>query len=194
VVVRASQPALTVSRAGPSDAALVLSARAGERWAQEALFRRHASMANNLANRLLLRDSDLDDLVQDSFIAAFESLNSLADPQAFASWLCSIIVRTANKRLRRKRLLERLGLSRPIPIDLDVLATRSTPPDVAAELRKLCAVVQQLPAEERVVLLLRRVEGFTVGEIAEQLGRSPATVKRRLESAHRKLEREGAQS
>ncbi|HMJ15861.1 MAG TPA: sigma-70 family RNA polymerase sigma factor [Polyangiaceae bacterium] len=194
MVVRASQPALTVSRAGPSDAALVLSARAGERWAQEALFRRHAMMANNLAHRLLLSDSDLDDLVQDSFIAAFESLDRLVDPQAFASWLCSIIVRTAHKRLRRKRLLERLGLLRPSPVDLDVLATRSTPPDVATELRKLYAVVQRLPAEERVVLLLRRVEGLTVGEIAEQLGRSPATVKRRLERAHAKLERDGGKS
>ena len=194
LAVRASQPALTVSRAGPSDAALVLSARAGERWAQEALFRRHASMANHLAYRLLLSDSDLDDLVQDSFIAAFESLDRLTDPQAFASWLCSIIVRTAHKRLRRKRLLERLGLSRPTAVDLDLLATASTPPDVAAELRKLYGVVQRLPAEERVVLLLRRVEGLTVAEIAEQLGRSPATVKRRLESATAKLDREGGRS
>jgi RNA polymerase sigma-70 factor (ECF subfamily) len=191
VVVRASQPSLTVSRAGPSDAALVLSARAGERWAQEALFRRHATMANHLAHRLLLSDSDVDDLVQDSFIVAFETLDRLADPQAFASWLCSIIVRTAHKRLRRRRLLERLGLSRPKPIDFDVIATPTTPPDVAAELRKLYGVVQQLPAEERLVLLLRRVEGLTVAEIAEQMGRSPATVKRRLESATAKLDREG---
>jgi RNA polymerase sigma-70 factor (ECF subfamily) len=194
LAVRASQPALTVSRAGPSDAALVLSARAGERWAQEALFRRHARMANNLAHRLLLSDSDLDDLVQDSFIAAFESLDRLADPQAFASWLCSIIVRTAHKRLRRKRLLERLGLSRPTPIDLDVLATASTPPDIAAELRALYGVVQRLPTEERLVLLLRRVEGLTVAEIAEQIGRSPATVKRRLETASATLAREAGRS
>jgi RNA polymerase sigma-70 factor (ECF subfamily) len=183
VVVRSSQPALTVSRAGPSDAALVLSARAGEHWAQEALFRRYAAMANHLAYRLLLNDSDVDDLVQDSFIAAFESLDRLADPQAFAAWLSSIVVRTAHKRIRRKRLMERLGLSRPTPIDLNALATVTTPPDVATELRALYGLVQRLPAEERIVLVLRRIEGLTIAEIAEQLGRSTATVKRRLERA-----------
>ena len=74
-----------------------MAARAGEKWAQEALFRRHARMVNGLAFRLLGRDQDVDDLVQDSFLSALRSLDRLAEPQAFASWLGSIVVRSAHK-------------------------------------------------------------------------------------------------
>src|SRR5437870_412973 len=84
----------TRSGSGPSDAALVMSARAGEAWASEALFRRHASMVNGLAYRLLGRDPEVDDVVQESFAQALGALDALKEPQAFASWMASIVVRT----------------------------------------------------------------------------------------------------
>src|SRR5436305_8085486 len=84
---------LTKSGAGPTDAALVVAARAGESWAQEALFRRHARMALGLAHRLLPQDNEVDDLVQDCFVSALNRLASLDNPQAFAAWLGSIVVR-----------------------------------------------------------------------------------------------------
>src|SRR6202012_5006944 len=102
----------TVSGAGPSDAALVVAARGGEPWALEALFRRHAPRLNAVAFRILGRDDEIDDLVQDTFVAAFASLQRLADPNAFASWIASILVRQGLKKIRRRRLLGRLGLGR----------------------------------------------------------------------------------
>src|SRR5688572_10280541 len=66
----ASAVPVTRSGAGPTDAALVVAARAGEDWAREALFRRHAPMVAGMAFRLLGRDEDVDDLVQDSFVEA----------------------------------------------------------------------------------------------------------------------------
>src|SRR6266513_458158 len=74
MAVTSSSPT-TRSGAGPSDAALVVAARAGEAWAQEALFRRHARMVNGLALRLIGRDADLDDLVQEAFAQALGSLD-----------------------------------------------------------------------------------------------------------------------
>src|SRR6478735_7500525 len=105
------------SGAAPSDAELVLAARAGQEWAREALFRRYARMALGLAYRILPVDADIDDLVQDSFLLAFERLERLSNPQAFQAWLSSIVVRTAGKRLRRRRLQIRLGMLRSEPID-----------------------------------------------------------------------------
>ena len=84
----------TKSGAGPTDAALVLAARAGEAWAREALFRRYARLALGLAYRIMPYDADIDDLVQDSFLFAFERLDKLSNPQAFQAWLSSIVVRT----------------------------------------------------------------------------------------------------
>jgi RNA polymerase sigma-70 factor (ECF subfamily) len=184
----------TRSGAGPSDAALVVAARAGERWAREALFRRHAHMVNGLALRLLGRDTDVDDLVQDSFMHANASLDRLEEPQAFASWLCSIVVRTAHKLLRRRRLMWRLGLRRADSIDVEALVSSNAPPDVAAELRELYRVVARLPAHVRIPLVLRRVEGYGLEEIAALVGASLTTVKRRIVEGERALGERGSES
>lgn len=175
--------------AGPTDEALVLAARAGDNWAFELLFRRHVRMAVGLAHRLLPRDAEVDDIVQDCFSAAFERLASLQSPEAFGSWLGSIVIRTVQKRLRRRRLLERLGIRSPEPIEPDQVVSPSAPAEVAAELRAVYAFVDSLPAEERVALLLRRVEGLEISQIASQMGVSVSTVKRRLKSAEVRLDR-----
>jgi RNA polymerase sigma-70 factor (ECF subfamily) len=168
---------------GPSDAALVVAARAGEKWAQEALFRRHARMVNGLAFRLLGRDEDVDDLVQDSFLAALRGLDRLAEPQAFAGWLGSIVVRSAHKLLRRRRLLGRLGLRKPGPIELDQVMSSSSSPSASAELRQLYGCLDELPAEARIALVLHRVDGMSIPEVATQMRLSASTVKRRLRVA-----------
>ena len=182
-------PAPTKSGAGPTDAALVLAARAGEEWAREALFRRYVRLALGLAYRILPSDLEVDDLVQDSFLYAFERLPHLSNPQAFQAWLSSIVVRTAGKRLRRRRLQIRLGLRPQQPIEVDEVVSRTAPPDVAAELRAVYGLLEALPAEERVALVLRRVERLEIPEIAEQMGLSASTVKRRLGAAEARLEK-----
>ena len=179
----------TRSGAGPTDAALVVAARAGESWAQEALFRRHARMALGLAHRLLPHDQEVDDIVQDCFVSALKRLGSLDNPQAFAAWLGSIVVRTVGKRLRRRRLMARLGLRAPEEIDPDAIAAPSVPGDVAVELRRVYSVVASLPAQARVALVLRRVDGLEVPDIARRMGISLSTVKRRLKMAEELLER-----
>jgi RNA polymerase sigma-70 factor (ECF subfamily) len=187
--VRAHDQA-TRSHAGPSDAALVLAARASEAWAQEALFRRHAPMVNGLSFRLMGRDADVDDLVQDSFVTAFARLHTLEDPQAFASWLGSIVVRTAGKIIRRRVLLERLGLRRGRqPIDIDAVAATVAGPDVAVELKRLYERLERLPADQRIAFLLRRIEGLELQEVATTTGVSVATAKRRIAAAQQAIER-----
>ena len=175
------------SGAGPSDAALVVAARAHEAWAREALFRRYAPMANGMALRLMGRDADVDDLVQESFASALRSLDRLENPNAFASWFGAIVVRTACKVLRRRRLARRLGLRDADSIDVEALVSREAPPDVAAELRAIYAVVEDLPADVRVPLVLRRVEEHSLDEIARLMGTSLATVKRRIAAGERLL-------
>jgi RNA polymerase sigma-70 factor (ECF subfamily) len=179
---------VTRSGAGPSDAALVTAARAGERWASEALFQRHAPMVNGLAYRLLGRDGEVDDVVQETFVQALTKLDALKEPQAFAAWIGSIVVRTVSRLLRRRKLLSRLGLRRPeTPIDVDAIVGRAVPPDAAAELRSIYAAIDALPVNIRVPLVLRRVEGLSLEEVAERTGTSLATVKRRIAEGEERL-------
>lgn len=177
----------TRSGAGPSDAALVVAARAGEGWAQQALFARHGRMVLGLSQRVLAGREDADDLAQDAFLYALTHLADLQNPQAFASWIATIVVRTASKRLRTRRLLVRLGLRRSEPVDVEALVSSSAPADVAAELRHVYGRLADFPAEERIALVLRKVEGLELVEIGRQMGLSLATVKRRLASAERRL-------
>jgi RNA polymerase sigma-70 factor (ECF subfamily) len=178
----------TLSGAGPSDAALVVAARAGERWASEALFHRYVKTVNRLAFRLMGRDVDVDDLVQESFAQALTGLRRLEEPGVFGPWLTAIVARTAYKMIRRRQLLRRVGLwEREAPIDLETVVSRTAPPDVAAELRRVYAALHELPAALRVPLVLHRVEGLELQEIAAIVGASLATVKRRIAQAEEAL-------
>jgi RNA polymerase sigma-70 factor (ECF subfamily) len=137
---------------------------------------------------MLGASDEADDLVQDSFVRALSRLNGLDNPQAFAAWLTSIAVHGAQKRLRRRRLLIRLGLRVAEPLDPDLTISPVAPAEVVSELRAVYAVVARLSAEERIALLLRRVEGLDLAEIAQTMQISLATVKRRLVSAEKHLQ------
>jgi RNA polymerase sigma-70 factor (ECF subfamily) len=91
--------------------------------------------------------------------------------------------------LRRRRLLVRLGIQQGRPIDPDDVVSRAAPPDLSAELKSVYGLLDRLPAGERVALVLRRVEGLEIPQVAEHMGISISTVKRRLNSAEARLER-----
>jgi RNA polymerase sigma-70 factor (ECF subfamily) len=174
----------------PSDAELVAATRAGEKWAREALCRRHAAAVLGLAHRLLGRDDEVDDLAQDAFVHALTSLDTLDDPQAFGAWMRTIVVRTAHKLVRRRVLMRRLGLARQRePLDATHIVSRDAPPDVLAELSAIYAMLDALPARERIALVLRRVEGLSHEEVAQSLGVSLSTAKRLAASSDAELER-----
>jgi RNA polymerase sigma-70 factor (ECF subfamily) len=177
--------------AGPTDAALVVSARAGEAWAYEALFRRHVGMAHGLAARLLGSEQDAEDVVQDACVAVLSGLDRLREPQAFASFLATVVVRRVRNLLRRRRLARRLGLlPPPEPMDPSKMVSADAPPDAMAELSSIYRVIQALPTDERLALVLRRVEGVPLEQVASMLGCSLATAKRRVAAAEAFLERE----
>jgi RNA polymerase sigma-70 factor (ECF subfamily) len=172
------------SRSGPSDSILVLEASAGKRWAMEALFRRYTPLINGVAFRLLGGDPERDDLVQESFAQALSSLHRLQSGETFAAWLSAIVVHTADKLLRRRRLMTRLGLRRAEAIDWERVRSKELAADDVLDLRALYALVLAVPAKLRVPLLLRHVEEASLEEIAALTGVSLATVKRRLDKAH----------
>jgi RNA polymerase sigma-70 factor (ECF subfamily) len=175
--------------AAASDAALVERARTGDRWAAEALYRRHAGDAMRLAMFLLGRRSDAEDAVQDAFVAALGKLANLREPAAFARWLMRIVANAARARLRHRRLLSWLGLDGGG--DDDVALERHAAPGVTAEHRAelawLDGALRAMPDRERLPWVLRHVEGWELHDIARALGISLATVKRRLRAARARV-------
>jgi RNA polymerase sigma-70 factor, ECF subfamily len=189
MVARKARGSAPDSMVTPTDAALVIAARAGDPRAREDLCRRHMRLVVGLAQRILAGREAADDVVQDAFVEAFQGLDRLQNPQAFSSWLCSIVVRRAGKYLRRARLLTRLGLRSTLDVDPNSLIGQNAPADVIHELRAVYSIIAGLPPEERVALVLRRVDGMELQEIATHMGLSLATIKRRLSAAEARLER-----
>ena len=171
----------------PADTVLIVEARAGHAWAKEALFRRYAPLVNGLAYRLLGGDSDLDDLVQESFAQALTCLDRLQNIETFPTWLATIVVRTSHKLLRRRRLMKRFGLWKPPEIDWEQVRSNGIGTEDLLELRAIYRLVHDMPAELRVPLVLRHVEDRSLQEIADLVGASIATVKRRIVKAQELL-------
>jgi RNA polymerase sigma-70 factor (ECF subfamily) len=172
-----------------SDVDWVLRAREGDAAAQEHLFRRHLGMLRQRVYRLLGRDAEVDDVVQEAFMRAFEGLGRLAEPRAFPAWLSTIAVHLCDRRLRRRKLARRLGF---VAVDAgedpsETVASPDVSPALAAEARVLYRILDRLPTEARVAFLLRRLEGMTVPEVAAQMQLSQRTVKRRIALCEGKL-------
>jgi RNA polymerase sigma-70 factor (ECF subfamily) len=171
------------------DDGLVALAAQGDMRAAELLYRRHSSFAFNLGARIAGSTTDVEDVVHDAFLRAFDNLGTLRNPKAFKSWLGSIVVHAMRSRLRRGRLLRLFGLGRDSdPIDIDCLASEDASPRARAEVAQVYALLQTLPADDRIAWTLRYVEGHDLKSAAELCGCSLATVKRRIRRAQRYVE------
>jgi RNA polymerase sigma-70 factor (ECF subfamily) len=160
----------------------VLRACQGDNAAREALFRRHLRMLRQRVYRLMGPDPDSEDVVQEAFLRAFSHVKRLTDPRAFPAWLSKIAVHLVNHRLRRRKLLRRLGFQPGAdrPEVMDTVAAPGVSPALAVEARRVYALLDNLPAEARVAFLLRHLEEMTVPEVSAQMGLSERTVKRRV--------------
>jgi RNA polymerase sigma-70 factor (ECF subfamily) len=166
-----------------SDGALVRCARAGDAGATEILFRRHLRPAYRFAFRLLGDERDLDDVVQEAMVAALHDLHKLNDPELFGTWLGRVIINSTSRVLRRRRMLSRLGLMAPGSVDLSGAISPAAAPDTIADLQATYRALLQVPAGMRIALVLRRIEGRGLEEIAELMAISLSTVKRLLSKA-----------
>jgi RNA polymerase sigma-70 factor (ECF subfamily) len=177
---RTSDPDIEVAS---DEADLVARTRAGEVAAFEQLYRRHAGFALNLAVRIQGAPADAEDVVHDAFLKAHQALDELRDPRAFRGWLGSIVVRLVRTRLRRRRLLAALGLASREPVDLDSIAAPHADPETRALLAQVYALLDTLPADERIAWTLRYVEHHRLESVAELAECSLATAKRRITRA-----------
>jgi RNA polymerase sigma-70 factor, ECF subfamily len=174
-----------------TDAELVRRAQAGDVWAEELLYRRHAEFVTGVCTRLLRHTADAEDTVQDAFVDAFEQLGALREPERFRGWLTRIAVHKAHRRLRRRRLHRWLGLR--VSTSEEVLgwyACQSVSPELRAELGQLEQVLGYLPDADRVAWQLRHVEGYQLEEVADLCRCSLTTAKRRITRADAAVRRQ----
>jgi RNA polymerase sigma-70 factor, ECF subfamily len=136
--------------------------------------------------RILGRDDDVDDVVQDTFVRALDGLHRLEDPSRLKPYLASIAVRLTMRRLGRRRLLQTFGLSERWHPTL--MSTPSASIARCSPLAEVYRVLEGCPAEARVAWTLRYLEGERLEDVAALMGLSLATVKRRIAAVDAKVE------
>jgi RNA polymerase sigma-70 factor, ECF subfamily len=155
----------------------------------DALYRRYAPYVAAIAARILGRDPELDDLVQDAFLNALRGLGGLREPAAVKGWLAKITVRLATRRLRARNLRRALHLARDVADDETIHAPAATP-EQRALIVKVYRVLDRLPAADRVAWVLRHVQGEPLQRIPELCECSLSTAQRRLTRAQAAIEQE----
>jgi len=151
----------------------------------EEIYVRHAAYVAGLVGRVIGRNHEVPDVVQDVFLIAHRRLSGVRDPGAVRAWLGRIAVREASRRLRWRRL--RLFLQPARSIEPDLVAADGADAELRPLVALLYASLDRLPARERVPWVLRYLLGEPLDTVAELAGCSIATVKRRIAAAERML-------
>lgn len=168
------------------DASLLRDAAAGDEEAVRALYRRHVDRVHRCVARILgPGDSDVEDVVQQAFLAALDGAKSFDGRSRVSTWLVGIATRraldAARSRWRRRRwaaLGERVGLGRP-----------ATAPDERLEALSVAeAALAALTVDQRMVFVLHAVEGYTFKEIQEMTGTGISTLHARLKAARSRID------
>jgi RNA polymerase sigma-70 factor (ECF subfamily) len=159
--------------------------RAGETALYEVLMRRHNALVYRAVRSVVREEGEVEDVMQQTYLAAFAKLDQFTGAARFSTWLVSIAVNEAQMRLRRK------GRVRALTALEDGAPGPERSPETEADLRERIALVEQeidaLPDTYRTVLMLRVVQELDTEEAAAVLGVSADVVKTRLHRARAML-------
>jgi RNA polymerase sigma-70 factor (ECF subfamily) len=165
-------------------AKLVRRAGQGDAGAFEQIIERFERTTLSVSYAIVGSADVADDIVQESFVRAWERMDELASPERFAGWFLEI-VRNLSLDHRRRRGVERAGAARvrpPGPVgDPPGEACRHEDED------RVARALGELDDESRQIVVLRYYDGLSSREIGECVSLSPAAVDMRLSRARAKL-------
>lgn len=161
---------------------LVLAFREGRPEAPTALWQRFGQRIHRLVLRTLGSDDAVEDLVQEAFTRVLERVTSLRQEDALEGFVVAITLNTVRLELRRRR--RRRFFAFLLPSE----APRAADPSLPHEVKQLFAELETLTVEQRLAFTLRHLEQLELTEVAQAMGVSLATAKRRLAEAKAALD------
>ena len=169
---------------GPPDAELIARWKAGDQRAATRLVERHAAALARFAVSCGIRD-ELDELVQDTFVRAFGSLDGFRVESSFRTWLFTI---------ERRLMLDRRRAEKRKPMGLEIAEEHSaTEYDALDDVMageaeaQVQAAVQRLTPTQREVFMLRVTEGLSYREIADAVGTTEGAARVHYHNALRAM-------
>lgn len=177
-----------------NEAALIEQAQRGDVNAYNTLVLEYQGLAYNVAYRIMGEPDAAADATQDAFISAYKAINRFRGG-SFKSWLLRIVTNQCYDELRRRKRrpktsLDALYVEDETP-DASWMTDHAENPESFAQRMDLQSAIvdclQDLPEDQRTVVVLSDIEGFSYDEIAGIVGVALGTVKSRLSRSRDKL-------
>ncbi|MGH8157456.1 MAG: RNA polymerase sigma factor [Rhodanobacter sp.] len=178
------------------DQALVALVRDGQREAFRPIMQRCNQRLFRIARSVVGDDFEAEDVLQESYMRAYNKLDTFRGDSTLLTWLTSIVLNEARGRLRRRHTMVGLEQVDAAPDDTHRVIQfpsrfGSEDPAAAAARTQIRHLLEQaidkLPPAFRTVYVMREIEECSVEETASQLAIKPETVKTRLHRARRLL-------
>jgi RNA polymerase sigma-70 factor (ECF subfamily) len=174
------------------DQRLIAECLQGNTAAFGVLVRRYQERLYNSVYRLVENVEDAQDVVQEAFIHAYQSLDGFKGDSLFFTWLYRIAVNTAISLKRKRRVAVRMESGRPDddpmePPDPSVESRPGYALEQAEQGRRIQEALARLSPEHRAVLILKDMEGQKYETMAEVLQVPVGTIRSRLHRARMEL-------
>ena len=173
-----------------SDAELVERTKAGENRGFDELVRRYRDRVYRLSTKILRHEDDAAEALQDAFLSAYRGLPKFKSESTFSTWLYRIATNASLMKLRRRRdghvsYEQSQGSdSEAEPLAIPDGSTQPLEELLDSEAREVLGrEVDQLPANEKEVFVLRDIMEQSNADVAQELGLTVAAVKSRLHRA-----------
>ena len=176
------------------EAVLIEKARMGSESDFEALILSCQGKAYSMAYRYFNNPEDAMDALQESFLKIYRSLGTFKGESSFQTWVYRIVANTCCDMLRKKKA--RITTESLVKMDgedeytLEIMDESMGPEERAIHQEMtgyILHCLEKLPLEQKEIIVLRDIQGFSYEDIAEILKINPGTVKSRISRARMKL-------
>ncbi|MEC3908141.1 RNA polymerase sigma factor [Tamlana sp. 2201CG12-4] len=162
---------------------LVEKSKLGDRSSQYKLYELYVDAMFNVSMRMMRVKEDAEDVLQDSFVEAFNNMASFRYESTFGSWLKRIVINKCINHLKKKKVAV-------TPIENEVYHIKSDVEDTEVpkmDIKKVISGIKLLPAGYQQIINLYLIEGYDHLEISEILGITTSTSKSQYHRAKKKL-------
>jgi RNA polymerase sigma-70 factor (ECF subfamily) len=161
------------------DPTLVTALLAQDSKAPLVLWRRFSPLVFRILRRMLGESAEVEDLAQEVFLCVYRKASELRNRRALPAFIASATRLTAHEEIRRSRQ-RRMKIPASVPPPSVDLHRLSTVADAREALVRFHAILGRLTATDRTAFVLRFIDGVPLADVANALGVSLSTIKRRL--------------
>jgi RNA polymerase sigma factor (sigma-70 family) len=167
-------------------AALVKAAQHGDGEAFSQLYSLVYRDLYKTAYYMLMHKEDAEDAVSQAIVKAYSNIGSLRDPEKFKAWIFSILSNQCRHKI--KQIIKEKGT---LPLDDAILPQEASPDNQVDDWMYTYKLLENLDYEERLIVVLSIVGGYSKTEIARILKKPQGTIRSKYSRALDKLRKEG---